>query len=333
MGKIYENALELIGHTPIVHLGKLERETGALGRIYAKLEFFNPGGSVKDRAALNMIDAAEADGSLAPGGTIVEGTSGNTGIGLAMAAAVRGYRAVICMAEDTDPAKVRLIRAYGAEVELTPKKQGFGGGGGRARELAESIPGAFRPAQGENLNHPAAHFRTTGPEIWEDMDGRVDIFVATVGTGGTSRGTAEFLRSKNPDAVIIGVEPAGSPVLTGGTPGPHKIQGIGGGAICPITDLRLYNEILRCTDEDAYLYARLCPRIEGLLIGISAGAALWGAVRAASRPENRDKNIVVLFPDGGMKYLWSDLYDETEPERTNAPDEPNDPVDPDEEKE
>lgn len=309
MAKIYENILELIGHTPIVHLGKIERETGALASIYAKLESFNPGGSVKDRAALNMIDEAERDGSLAPGGTIVEGTSGNTGIGLAMVAAVRGYRAVICMSEDTDPAKLRLLKAYGAELELTPKTAGFGGGGGRARELADTVPGAFRPGQGENLNHPAAHFKWTGPEIWEDMDGEVDIFVACVGTGGTSRGTAEYLRSRNPDVVIVGVEPAGSPVLTGGAPGKHKIQGIGGGAICPITDLRLYNEILRCPDEEAYRYTRLCPRTEGILIGISAGAALWAAVRVASRPENQGKKIVVLFPDGGLKYLWSDVFD------------------------
>ncbi|MBO7403639.1 MAG: cysteine synthase family protein [Clostridia bacterium] len=310
MGKIYENVLELIGHTPIVHLSKIEKETGAQASIYAKLESFNPGGSVKDRAALNMINEAEAEGLLSPGGTIVEGTSGNTGIGLAMIAAVRGYRAIICMSEDTDPVKIRILKAYGAEVELTPRSQGFGGGGGRARELAESIPGAFRPGQGENPNHPAAHFKWTGPEIWEDMDGKVDIFVASVGTGGTSRGTAEYLRTQNPDVVIVGVEPAGSPVLTAGEPGRHKIQGIGGGAICPITDRRLYNEVLRCPDDEAYRFARLCPKTEGILIGISAGAALWGAARVASRPENRGKNIVVLFPDGGSKYLWSDLYDD-----------------------
>ena len=310
MGRIYQNALELIGHTPILHLNKIERQEECSASLYAKVESFNPGGSVKDRAALNMIDEAEKDGLLTPGGTIVEGTSGNTGIGIAVVAAVRDYHAVICMAEDTDPVKLTLLRAYGAELVLTPKKTGFGGGGSKAAELAESIPGAFRPAQGENLNHPAAHFRTTGPEIWEDMDGRVDIFVACVGTGGTSRGTAEYLRSKNPDAVIVGVEPAGSPILTGGQPGPHKIQGIGGGKICPITDRCLYNEILRCTDEDAYYWARRCPRTEGLLIGISAGAALWAAVRVGKRPENRGKNIVVLFPDGGQKYLSGDLFEE-----------------------
>ncbi len=309
MGRVYENILELIGHTPIVHLHKIEKEEGSIAFIFAKLESFNPGGSVKDRAALNMINEAEKEGRLNPGGTIVEGTSGNTGIGIAVVAAVRDYQAIICMAEDSEAEKIRLLKAYGARVELTPKKTGFGGGGNRAKELADSIPGAFRPAQGENLDHPAAHFKTTGPEIWADMDGKVDIFVAAVGTGGTSRGTAEYLRSKNPDVIIVGVEPAGSPVLTGGKPGPHKIQGIGGGAICPITDRCLYNEILRCKDEDAYEYARLCPKTEGILIGISAGAALWGAVLVSRRPENRGKNIVVLFPDGGTKYLSSDLFD------------------------
>lgn len=309
MGRVYENVLELIGHTPIVHLRKIEQKEASIASIYAKLESFNPGGSVKDRAALNMIDEAEKEGLLSPGGTIVEGTSGNTGIGLAVIAAVRDYQAIICMAEDSSDEKIRLLRAYGAQVELTPKKTGFGGGGNRAQELADSIPGAFRPAQGENLNHPAAHFKTTGPEIWEDMDGKVDVFVAAVGTGGTSRGIAEYLRSQNPDVVIVGVEPAGSPVLTGGQPGVHKIQGIGGGAICPITDRRLYNEILRCKDEDAYEYARLCPKTEGILIGISAGAALWGAALISRRPENKGKNIVVLFPDGGSKYLSSDLFE------------------------
>lgn len=312
MGKVYESILELIGHTPIVHLHRIEEREGSLANIYAKVESFNPGGSVKDRAALNMINEGEKAGLIKPGAVIVEGTSGNTGIGIAMISAYRGYHAMICMSEDSGIEKIRLLKAYGAEVVLTPKQTGFGGGGNKASELAESIPGAFRPAQGENPAHPEAHFKTTGPEIWEDMDGKVDIFVASVGTGGTSRGTAEYLKSVNPDVVIVGVEPAGSPVLTAGEPGPHKIQGIGGGRICPITDRRLYNEVLRCKDEDAYKYARLCPKTEGILIGISAGAALWGAVLVASRPENRGKNIVVLFPDGGSKYLTSDLYDEND---------------------
>lgn len=301
------NAVDLTG---IPDLRRIEEREGSLARIYAKLESWNPGGSVKDRAALNMILEGEKAGLVKPGTAIVEGTSGNTGIGIAMVSAVRGYRAVICISEDTGPEKIRLLRAYGAEVVLTPKKTGFGGGGNKAEELATSIPGAFRPCQTENMAHPQAHFKTTGPEIWKDMDGKVDIFVAAVGTSGTSRGTAEYLRSQNPNVVIVGVEPAGSPVLTGGVPGPHKIQGIGGGSICPLVDLRLYNEILRCTDSDAYQYARLCPKIEGLLIGISAGAALWAATLVASRPENRGKNIVVLLPDGGTKYLSSDLYKE-----------------------
>ena len=286
----------------------LEKELGLEATVLVKLEYFNPAGSVKDRAALHMIEAAEQEGKLKTGGTIVEGTSGNTGIGLAMVAAAKGYHAIICMAEGASKEKVKILKAYGASVELTPKSQGFGGGGGKAKELAESIPGAFRPAQGENPHHPETHYLATGPEIWEGMKGEVDVFVAAVGTSGTSGGVARFLKEKNPEVEIYGVEPKGCPVLNGGEPGPHKIQGIGGGAICPITDLSLYKEILLCSDEDAYEYARLCPKKEGLLIGISAGAALWAAVEVAKRPENAGKNIVVLFPDGGNKYLSSDLY-------------------------
>ena len=308
MGKIYDNVLELIGHTPILHLNRIEQEEGLEAKLYAKLESFNPGGSVKDRAALNMIDAAEAEGKLKPGGRIVEGTSGNTGIGIALVSAVRKYRATICMQEGSSIEKIRILKAYGAEVVLTPKAEGFGRAGGYAKELEEK-EGAFRPAQGENPQHPEAHEKHTGPEIWEALDGKVDIFVAAVGTSGTSGGIARFLRRQNPDVQIFGVEPAGCPVLNGGEPGPHKIQGIGGGAICPITDLTLYNQILLCTDADAYKYARLCPKTEGLLIGISAGAALWAAVQIAGKPENKGKNIVVLFPDGGNKYLSSDLFD------------------------
>ena len=308
MGKIYDNVLELIGHTPILHLNRIEQEEGLEAKLYAKLEGFTPGGSVKDRAALNMIDAAEAEGKLKPGGRIVEGTSGNTGIGIALVSAVRKYRATICMQEGSSIEKIRILKAYGAEVVLTPKAEGFGRAGGYAKELEEK-EGAFRPAQGENPHHPEAHEKHTGPEIWEALDRKVDIFVAAVGTSGTSGGIARFLRRQNPDVQIFGVEPAGCPVLNGGEPGPHKIQGIGGGAICPITDLTLYNQILLCTDADAYKYARLCPKTEGLLIGISAGAALWAAVQIAGKPENKGKNIVVLFPDGGNKYLSSDLFD------------------------
>lgn len=306
MGKIYDNVLQLIGNTPILHLNKIEKAEGLEARIYAKLEGLNPGGSVKDRAALNMIEAAEKEGKLKPGGTVAEGTSGNTGIGIALVAAVKKYRAVICMQEGASLEKLRILKAFGAEVELTPKDLGFAQSGNHAKELEEQ--GAFRPAQGENPHHPEAHVKYTGPEIWRDMDGKVDLFVAAVGTSGTSGGIGHYLKEKNPDIDIYGVEPAGCPVLNGGRPGPHKIQGIGGGVICPITDLSLYREILLCTDEDAYKYARLCPREEGLLIGISAGAALWAAVTLAKRPENKNKHIVVLFPDGGNKYLSSDLF-------------------------
>lgn len=308
MAKIYDSILELVGNTPLLHLNRIEEEEKLQVKLYAKVESYNPAGSVKDRAALHMIESAEAEGRLKEGGTIVEGTSGNTGIGLAMVGAVKGYRTVICMAEGASKEKIKIIKAYGAEVELTPKSNGFGGGGKKAVDLAESIPGAFRPAQGENLHHPETHYQTTGPEIWRATKGKVDIFVAAVGTSGTSGGIGRFLKEQNPQIEIYGVEPKGCPVLNGGEAGPHKIQGIGGGAICPITDLKLYKEILLCSDEDAYKYARLCPKKEGLLIGISAGAALWAAVTVAKRPENKNKNIVVLFPDGGNKYLSSDLY-------------------------
>ena len=310
MAKIYDNILELVGNTPLLHLNRIIENEKLQADLYAKVESYNPAGSVKDRAALHMIESAEAEGKLKDGGTIVEGTSGNTGIGLAMVGAVKGYRKVICMAEGASKEKIKILKAYGAEVELTPKQNGFGGGGKKAVELAESIPGAFRPAQGENPHHPETHYLATGPEIWKATKGRVDIFVAAVGTSGTSGGIGKFLKEQNPDIEIYGVEPKGCPVLNGGEPGPHKIQGIGGGAICPITDLKLYKEILLCSDEDAYKYARLCPKKEGLLIGISAGAALWAAVTVAKRPENKGKKIVVLFPDGGNKYLSSDLYKE-----------------------
>ena len=310
MGKIYENVLELIGHTPIVHLNKVEKIENSIAKIYAKVESFNPGGSTKDRMALRMIEAAEEEGKLKPGYTIVEGSSGNTGIGIAMVSAYKGYNAIICMAEDASSERFKMVSAYGGSVVKTPKRNGFQGGGSIAEEIALSIPNSFRPCQGKNPNNPDAHFRTTGPEIWDDMDKDVDIFVASVGTGGTSTGTGHFLRSVKPDIEIIGVEPAGSPILSGGEPGPHKIQGIGGGAICETTDLPLYNEFLRCTDEDAYKYARFCAETEGILIGISAGAALWGAIEVSKRPENKGKKIVVLFPDGGDKYLSTDLYEE-----------------------
>ena len=311
MGKIYDNVLELIGNTPMLHLNRIEQAEGLQAHLYAKVEGLNPGGSVKDRAALNMIEAAEAEGILKPGGKIVEGTSGNTGIGIALVSAVKKYHATICMQEGASNEKIKILKAYGAEVVLTPKKEGFGKAGSTAKEMAER-EGAFRPAQGENRHHPEAHFNHTGPEIWDALNGKVDILVAAVGTSGTSLGTGRFLRTKKPEIEIYGVEPEGCPVLNGGEAGPHKIQGIGGGAICPITDLTLYNRILLCSDANAYKYARLCPKTEGLLIGISAGAARGAAAEIAKKEENRGKNIVVLFPDGGNKYLSSDLYDDEE---------------------
>ncbi len=308
--RIYESVLDLIGHTPIVHLNKIEKKEQAKGQIFAKLEAFNPAGSVKDRIALGMIETAERDGRLSSGATIVEGTSGNTGIGLAAVAAVKGYRTVIFMPENMSHERVTLLKAYGAEVYLTPAEESMPGSGARAKELAEHTPGSFIPGQGMNSANPNAHYQSTGPEIWEDLDGKVDILIACVGTGGTITGTGRYLKEKNPDIKIIGVEPAGCPVLSGGKPGPHKIQGIGGGSICPVTDMNLIDEIITVTDDDAYRYARLAANTEGILAGISAGAALWTAVQVAKRPENEHKRIVVVFPDGGDHYLSGDLYED-----------------------
>ena len=307
---VYESILELIGRTPIVHLNKIEKAEKSVAKLYAKIESFNPGGSVKDRTALNMIRRAEEEGQLTPGSVIVEGTSGNTGIGLAMVAAVKDYKTVICMPENMSKERITLLKAYGAEVHLTPKEKNMAGSGEKARELAEALPQVFIPGQGANPNNPDAHYQTTGPEIWEDMNGKADILVACVGTGGTITGVGKYLREKNPDIGIIGVEPAGCPVLSGGQAGPHKIQGIGGGMICPVTDMDLIDEIITVTDDDAYEYTRLSAKEEGILIGISAGAALKAATEVARRPENRGKNIVLIFPDTGENYLSSDLFED-----------------------
>ena len=309
MSKVYESILELVGHTPIVHLNRIEKEENTLASIYAKVEFFNPAGSVKDRIALNMINEAENAGLIKPGATIIEGTSGNTGIGLSAVAAAKGYKAIICMPENMSKERITLMRAYGSEVILTPKELSMGGSGNKAKELAESIPNSFIPGQGGNPNNPGAHYKTTGPEIWNDMDGDVDIFVSAVGTGGTVTGTGHYLKEKNPNIEIYGVEPERCPVLNGGEPGLHKIQGIGGGGICPVTDMSIFKEILLCSDENAYEYSRRIGRTEGFLIGISAGAALWAAVELSKREENKGKNIVVILPDGGDHYLSTpDLY-------------------------
>ena len=308
MGKIYDNVIQLIGNTPILHLHKMEEEEGLEANIYAKVEGFNPGGSVKDRAALNMIEAAEKEGKLKPGGRIVEGTSGNTGIGIALVSAVKNYHATICMQEGTSAEKIKILKAYGAEVELTPKNEGFVRAGGRAKEMEEE-EGAFRPAQGENPHHPEAHILHTGPEIWKDMDGKVDLFVATVGTGGTSGGIGRFLKSRNPEIEIYGVEPKGCPVLNGGQPGPHKIQGIGAGFIPKVMDMELLDEIITIENEDAFETTRKVAAADGLLVGISSGAVISAATQVAKRPENKEKNIVLLLPDTGERYLSTSLFE------------------------
>jgi cysteine synthase A len=303
MAKYYESILDIIGKTPLIKLNRLEKELGLNAHIYAKLEFLNPGGSVKDRAAYNMIAEAEREGKINKDSTIIEGTSGNTGIGLAMVAAARGYKIKIAMPENMSIERVKLLKAYGAEVYLTPRHLNMAGGGSKAKELAEQTPNAFVPGQGQNPNNPGAHYKTTGPEIWNDIDGNIDIFLACTGTGGTISGTGKYLREKKPDLEIIAVEPKGSAILNGGEPGPHKIQGIGGGATPATTDVSLFDEVIDVTDEDAYKYTRLLPKLEGILIGISAGAALSAAVEVARREENKGKNIVIIFPDGGDHYL------------------------------
>ena len=307
MGKIYDNVIQLIGNTPILHLHKMEEEEGLEANIYAKVEGFNPGGSVKDRAALNMIEAAEKEGKLKPGGRIVEGTSGNTGIGIALVSAVKNYHATICMQEGTSAEKIKILKAYGAEVELTPKNEGFGRAGGRAKEMEEE-EGAFRPAQGENPHHPEAHILHTGPEIWRDLDGKVDLFVATVGTGGTSGGIGRFLKSRNPEIEIYGVEPKGCPVLNGGQPGPHKIQGIGAGFVPKALNTEVYDEVFPVENEDAFTVGKLIAKHEGILVGISSGAALYAAIQLAKRPENKGKTIVALLPDSGDRYYSTPLF-------------------------
>ena len=310
MGKYYESILDIIGKTPIIKLNRLEKELGLKAHIYAKLEFLNPGGSVKDRAAYNMIAEAEKEGLLKKDDTIIEGTSGNTGIGLSMVAAAKGYKIKIAMPENMSIERVKLLKAYGAEVYLTPKELNMAGGGAKAKELAEATSNSFVPAQGMNPNNPGAHYKTTGPEIWEDLDGNIDIFLAATGTGGTISGAGRYLKEKKSDLTIIAVEPKGSAILNGGIAGPHKIQGIGGGVTPITTDVSLFDEVIDVTDEDAYKYTKLLPKIEGILIGISAGAALSAAVEVAKREENKDKNIVIIFPDGGDHYLSTpDLFE------------------------
>lgn len=310
MSNIHTSADQLIGKTPLLELTHIEKETGVNARILAKLEYFNPAGSVKDRIAKAMIDEAEAGGKLKPGSTIIEPTSGNTGIGLASVAAARGYRIIITMPETMSVERRQLMKAYGAELVLTEGTKGMKGAIAKAEELAKEIPGSFIPGQFVNPANPAAHRSTTGPEIWTDTDGAVDIFVAGVGTGGTITGVGTFLKERNPAVKVIAVEPASSPVLSGGAAGGHQIQGIGAGFVPEILDPSAYDGILPVRDEDAFAAGRLVGRKEGVLVGISSGAAVWAAMELARRPENQGKTIVALLPDTGDRYLSTPMFND-----------------------
>ena len=310
MSKIYTSADQLIGKTPLLELTHLEKKYGLKAKILAKLEYFNPAGSVKDRIAKAMIDEAEAAGKLVPGSVIIEPTSGNTGIGLASVAAARGYRIIIVMPETMSVERRQLMKAYGAELVLSDGAKGMKGAIAKANELAAEIPNSFIPGQFINPANPAAHRATTGPEIFEDTDGKVDIFVAGVGTGGTITGVGEYLKSKNPNVKVVAVEPSSSPVLSEGVAGPHKIQGIGAGFVPDVLNTKVYDEIIPVTNEDAFETGRLIGRNEGVLVGISSGAAVYAAIELAKRPENEGKNIVVLLPDTGDRYLSTPLFAE-----------------------
>lgn len=310
MGHIYTSADQLIGGTPLLELSRLEREEGLEARILAKLECFNPAGSTKDRAARAMLDDAEARGLLRPGSVVIEPTSGNTGIGLASVAAARGYRVIIVMPETMSMERRLLMKAYGAELVLTEGAKGMKGAIARAEELAAEIPGSFIPGQFVNPANPAAHRASTGPEIWEDTGGKVDIFVAGVGTGGTITGVGQYLKEKNPAVKIVAVEPQDSPVLGGGCPGPHGIQGIGAGFVPAVLDTGVYDEIIPVSGADAFAAGRQVGRLEGVLVGISSGAAVWAALTLARRSENRGKTIVALLPDGGDRYLSTPMFAE-----------------------
>ncbi len=308
MGKIYSSAEQLIGSTPLLEFVHLEKKYGLEARILAKIEFFNPAGSAKDRVAKAMIEDAEGRGLLKPGSVIIEPTSGNTGIGLALMAVVRGYRIIIVMPETMSVERQKLMKAYGAELILTDGAGGMPAAIAKAEELAKEIPNSFIPGQFKNPANAEAHRTTTGPEIWEDTDGKIDIFVAGVGTGGTITGTGQYLKSKNPEIKVVAVEPASSPVLSKGIAGIHKIQGIGAGFIPEILDTKIYNEIVPVEDEDAFVMGRQIGQTEGILVGISAGAATWAAVQLAKRPENKGKTIVVLLPDTGDRYLSTSMF-------------------------
>ena len=308
MSNIYTSADQLIGKTPLLELTHIEKQENLQARLLAKLEYFNPAGSVKDRVAKAMIDDAEAKGLLKPGSVIIEPTSGNTGIGLASVAAARGYRIIIVMPETMSVERRQLMKAYGAELVLSDGAQGMKGAIAKAEELAAVTPGAFIPGQFVNPANPAAHKATTGPEIWQDTDGKVDIFVAGVGTGGTITGTGEYLKSQNPQVKVVAVEPASSPVLSKGTAGPHKIQGIGAGFVPEVLDTKIYDEVIAVENDDALAAGKLVGKAEGVLVGISSGAAVWAGIQLAKRPENQGKTIVVLLPDTGDRYLSTPLF-------------------------
>ena len=308
--KTYERITDLIGGTPLLKLTNYINDNDLGADVYGKLEYFNPAGSVKDRIARAMIDDAEARGALKPDSVIIEPTSGNTGIGLAAVAASRGYKVILTMPETMSIERRKLLKAYGAEIVLTDGAKGMKGAIAKAQELAAETPNSFIPSQFTNKANPAAHFKTTGPEIWEDTDGKVDIFVAGVGTGGTLSGVGEYLKSKNPNVKVVAVEPAGSPVLSKGTPGPHKIQGIGAGFVPDTLNTGIYDEIIPVENEDAFATGRALARREGLLVGISSGAAVFAAAQLAKRPENKGKIIVALLPDTGERYLSTPMFSE-----------------------
>ena len=310
MSNIYTSADQLIGHTPLLELTHIEKKYDLEAKILAKLEYFNPAGSVKDRVAKAMIDDAEAKGELKPGSVIIEPTSGNTGIGLASVAAARGYRIIIVMPETMSVERRQLMKAYGAELVLSDGAKGMKGAIAKADELAKEIPNSFIPGQFVNPANPKAHYETTGPEIWQDTDGQVDYFVAGVGTGGTVTGVGEYLKEQNPNVKVVAVEPATSPVLSEGHAGAHKIQGIGAGFVPDVLDTKVYDEIIAVANEDAFEVGKQVGRAEGVLVGISSGAALWAGIELAKRPENKGKTIVVLLPDTGDRYLSTPLFTE-----------------------
>lgn len=310
MAKIYTSADQIVGNTPILELVHLEKELGLLAKIYAKVEYFNPAGSIKDRIAKAMIEAAEKNGELKEGSVIIEPTSGNTGIGLASVATAKGYRVIIVMPDSMSEERRKLIKAYGAELVLTEGSKGMRGAIAKAEELSKEIPNSYIPAQFENPENVKIHLETTGPEIYEDMDGKVDILIAGVGTGGTITGTGKYLKSKNNAIQIVAVEPAHSPILSGGEPGSHTIQGIGPGFVPEVLNTLIYDEIITVENEDAFEIGRLIGRKEGIIVGISSGAALYAAIKLAKREENKGKNIVVIFPDSGDRYLSTSLFDD-----------------------